>query len=830
MGSKTTITVVPRPEGTSGADKGGPYRQSILNHLTFGLSKDMYSATSRDKFNAVVLSVRAAMIKNWIRTSQQYYHSDAKRVYYLSLEFLLGRLLHSYLINLNLSDQYREAVDVLDTSFENVLEHEWDAALGNGGLGRLAACFLDSMATLQYPCYGYGIRYEYGIFSQRIKDGSQSEAPDNWLRYGNFWEFPRAELLYPVRFYGTVQTFGSDGRTKSAWVETDDILAMAYDYPVPGYRNDFVNTLRLWAAKSTRDFNLEYFNSGDYVKAVEDKNNSENISKVLYPNDYSLAGKELRLKQQYFFVAATLGDVLRRYKKFHDAYDAFPQKVAIQLNDTHPSIAIPELMRILVDEEGLEWEDAWAITARTTSYTNHTVLPEALETWSEELVGHLLPRHLQIIQEIDRRFLIQVKRRFPEDPARTERTAIITGDTGRTVHMARLAIVGSHTTNGVSRLHTDILEAATFNDFYLMYPERFQNVTNGITYRRWLIESNPGLSALITESIGDAWTRDLENLRGLEEFSADDGFCKAFNEVKQGNKRRLAAYLEKNHKIILNPSFLLDCQAKRFHEYKRQLLNLFHAITLYNRLTDGRETDLFTPRTILFSGKSAPGYLLCKLVIKLIHNVADVIAAHPSVRDKLQVVFVPNYGVTLAQFIIPATELSEQISTAGYEASGTGNMKFMLNGALTLGTLDGANVEIRDEVGEENFFRFGLDSNEVQALRAGYNPKKYIEENDDLKRIIRQLESGFFSPENPSLFRPILDSLLDGDHYLVLADYASYIERQQEVSAAYRDRGEWTTKAIVNVARSGKFSSDRAVAEYARNIWNVSPLSPHEPL
>ena len=494
------------------------------------------------------------------------------------------------------------------------------------------------------------------------------------------------------------------------------------------------------------------------------------------------------------------------------------------MNDTHPSIAIPELMRIFVDEEGLEWEEAWDITSRTIGYTNHTILPEALETWSEDLVCHLLPRHLQIIQEIDRRFLIQVTRRFPNEPGRKERMAIITEGNGGVVHMARLAIVGSHATNGVSMLHTDILKGNVFNDYYLMYPERFHNITNGITYRRWLMEANPKLSALITEVIGDGWTKDLKGLAELEPFIDDEGFCKAFDEIKQGNKRRLASYLEKNGKICFNPSFMLDCHAKRFHEYKRQLLNVFHAITLYNRLVDGQETDSFTPRTILFSGKSAPGYLFCKLVIKLIHNVADVIAAHPLVRDRLQVVFVPNYGVTLAQFIIPATELSEQISTAGYEASGTGNMKFMLNGALTLGSLDGANVEILQEAGEENFFRFGLDSKEVQALRPGYNPRKFVEENSELKRIIDQLAGGFFSAEDPGLFQPILESLLNGDPYLVLADYASYIERQSEVSAAYRDREGWTKKAVANVARSGKFSSDRAVGEYAKAIWGINPL------
>ncbi len=821
-GVRQTIPIVLGRE--SGA-VSNPYGKSILNHLTFNLSKDMYSATPRDKFDAVVLSVRANMVKDWIDTQQLYYRTDTKRVYYLSLEFLLGRLLNSYLINLNLSTEYREAVGVVDMPFEDILEHEWDAALGNGGLGRLAACYLDSMASLRYPCYGYGIRYEYGIFSQRIKDGYQSEAPDNWLRYGNYWEFPRNELLYPVRFYGQVKTYGNGGRGRSAWVDAEEILAMAYDYPVPGYRNHFVNTLRLWAAKSTREFNLDYFNNGDYVKAVEDKNISENISKVLYPNDYSLAGKELRLKQQYFFVAATLSDVIRRYKKFHSSYDVFSQKVAIQLNDTHPSIAIPELMRIFVDDEGMEWEDAWNFVKKTLGYTNHTILPEALETWPEELVGHLLPRHLQIIQEIDRRFLIQVARRFPDDPGRKKGTAIISEEGGRAVHMARLAIVGSHATNGVSRLHTDILQSAVFNDFYLMYPERFHNVTNGITHRRWLMEANPSLAALITNTIGDGWTQDLEALTQLEAFVDDEAFCTAFAEIKQENKRRLERYLADNYKIFFDPSGLLDCQTKRFHEYKRQLLNVFHAITLYNRLLDGQGAGSFTPRTILFSGKSAPGYALCKLIIKLIHNVADVVAAHPLMRDNLQVVFVPNYGVTLAQLIIPAAELSEQISTAGYEASGTGNMKYMLNGALTLGTLDGANVEIRDEVGEENFFRFGLDSDEVKRIRHGYDPKKCIEENQELRRIIDQLGSGFFCPESPGLFQPILDVLLNGDRYLVLADYADYIRTQEVVAKAYQDKKRWTKMAIMNVAKSGKFSSDRAVSEYAKHIWEVSPLT-----
>jgi starch phosphorylase len=681
------------------------------------------------------------------------------------------------------------------------------------------------MATLKYPCYGYGIRYEYGIFSQRIKDGYQTERPDNWLRYGNPWEFPRPELLYPVRFNGRVNVFGDrDGKSRSAWVDTDEIMAMAYDYPVPGFRNEIVNTLRLWAAKSTREFDLEFFNSGDYVKAVENKNNSENISKVLYPNDYSIAGKELRLKQQYFFVAATLADVVRRYKKFHGSYNSFPEKVAIQLNDTHPTIAIPELMRIFIDEEGFEWDDARRLVTGTFGYTNHTILPEALETWPEEIIGRLLPRHLQIIREMDRRFMIHVSRRFPDEPEKRRNTGIITGDDGGVVHMARMAIVGSHSTNGVSRLHTDILTSKVFSDFYLMFPDRFRNVTNGITPRRWLLEANPKLAALISESIGDAWMTNLEELRGLERFADDAGFCERFGEIKQENKENLVSSLKKLDKTSFDPAFLLDCQVKRFHEYKRQILNILHVITLYNRIKEGKAEEPFTPRVVLFSGKSAPGYLLCKLIIKFIHNVADVVRAHPLVRTKLQVVFVPNYGVTVAEEVIPAADLSEQISTAGYEASGTGNMKFMLNGALTIGTLDGANVEMREEVGEENFFLFGLTAEEIAQRAGSYDPRACVEQNGELAHILDQISEGFFSPEEPHLFQPIVDALLSGDTYFVLADYASYIACQERVSRAYQEKGQWTRTAIMNVARSGKFSSDRAIGEYAKHIWHMTPV------
>lgn len=796
------------------------FRKVIANQLTYSLSKDMYSATERDKHAATVLSVRAQIVNKWIKTQQTYYKVDAKRLYYLSLEFLMGRLLKNYLINLDLLEDYRDAIDVLAIKMEDVFDYEWDAGLGNGGLGRLAACFMDSMATLDYPCYGYGIRYEYGIFTQKIKDGYQTEAPDNWLRYGNHWEFPRPELLYPVRFYGKVETHAK----KTEWVDTSELFAMAYDYPIPGFRTDTVNTLRLWAAKSTRDFDFEYFNSGDYVKAVENKNNSENISKVLYPNDLSLAGKELRLKQQYFFVAATLADIIRRYKKTHNNYDALPDKVAIQLNDTHPSIAIAEMIRILVDEEGFHWDVALELTKKTFAYTNHTILPEALEKWSEDLMGHLLPRHLQIIQEMDSKFHIQVSRRFPDELGKAKEMGIITGESEKMINMARLAIVGSHAVNGVSRLHSELLKSRVFNDFYLMYPDRFLNVTNGITHRRWLMESNPELSRLITEAIGDRWMTDLCELKKIEPMAEDNAFKERFCAIKRENKLKLVAISKRTFNLSFEPDFMLDCQVKRFHEYKRQLLNVFHIITLYNRLREGNVPDGFTPRTVMFSGKSAPGYMMCKLIIKLIHNVSEVIAAHPAVRDKLQVVFIPNFGVTIAQTIMPAAELSEQVSTAGYEASGTGNMKFALNGALTIGTYDGANIEIREEVGEENFFLFGYKAEEIFEIRKGYDPKRYIDENKELALIMKQLQSGYFSPEDPGLFQPIVQSIMDGDRYCLLADYPLYIECQEKVSQAYKDRDNWTRMAVLNVARSGKFSSDRAIEEYARNIWHISSV------
>lgn len=797
-----------------------------MDSLVYGLAKDLYSATPRDKYEATVLTLRRYLNEKWIRTQQRYYHLDVKRVYYLSLEFLLGRLLRNYVMCLGLPPEFKHAVEIFGLTFEEIAEEEWEAGLGHGGLGRLAACFLESLSTLGYPAYGYGIRYEYGIFKQTIKDGFQVESPDNWLRYGNPWEFPRPERIYLVKFYGKVRTIVEPGgKFRKEWVDTEEVMAMAYDYPIPGYKNDVVNTLRLWAAKSTREFNLDYFISGDYIKAVEDKSLSENISKVLYPPDQSVAGKELRLKQEYFFVSATLRDIIRRYKKTHRTYLAFPEKVAIQLNDTHPSIAIAELMRILVDEENLPWERAYEITKRTFSFTNHTILPEALEVWPEEMFGRLLPRHLEIIQELDRRFLIQVKEIYPQEEEKLKEVSIFKGESGkRLINMAHLAIIGSHTINGVSKLHTEILKKKVFKNFYEISPESFINITNGVTHRRWLLESNPGLSALIMEAIGDSWVTNFEEIRKLERFAEDMEFQQEFAKVKEENKKELGEFLKKIFGIDFDNTAFLDCQIKRFHEYKRQLLNVLHIITLFNRIMEGRFDSEIEKRIFLFSGKSAPGYYICKLIIKLIHNVALAIDSIPWVRERIRVVFVPNYSVSHAQKIIPAADLSEQISTAGYEASGTGNMKFAMNGVLTIGTLDGANIEIREAVGEENFFAFGATVEELDKIRSSYSPMEYYERIGELKKAIDQIRDGYFSPENRTLFRPIVDALLSKDQYFVLLDYESYVECQNRVAQTYSNKFLWQKMAILNIARSSNFSSDRAVKEYAEKIWKVKPI------
>jgi len=801
-------------------------RHDVVERVTYLVGKNPENATPRDWFNATAYVVRDHMVDHWMKTTQNYYRNDVKRVYYFSLEFLMGRTLMNSLLNLNLDEPSRKALSAIGVELEEIRCMEYDAGLGNGGLGRLAACFLDSMATLNLPGFGYGIRYEYGMFMQTIDSGRQVEHPDNWLRYGNPWEFPRPEVLYPVSFNGRVVEYSDDsGVTRHCWEDYDDVMAMAYDTPVPGYDTTTVNKIRLWSAKSTRDFDLGHFNAGNYVKAVEDKNETENISKVLYPNDTTSMGKELRLKQQYFFVCASLQDVLHRYEKQHKNIDALPNKIAIQLNDTHPSIAIAELMRVLLDLHHLEWGQAWDITVRTFSYTNHTLMPEALETWPVDMFERILPRHMQIIYEINFLFLKDVMHRYPGDTEMMSRMSIIDESHGKQIRMAHLAIVGSHKVNGVAQIHTDLMRQTIFADFDRFYPGKIVNMTNGITPRRWLNQANPGLAKLISMHIGCDWIKDLKQLKGLTPLAENAVFCTEFARVKRANKERFAEYMQKSYKININVDSLFDVQIKRMHEYKRQLLNLLHVVTLYNRIRRNPGAD-YVPRTVIFGGKAAPGYVMAKLIIKLINDVADIVNNDPIVGSRLKVVFVPNYNVSSAEIIIPAADLSEQISTAGTEASGTGNMKLALNGALTIGTLDGANVEIRDEVGADNIFIFGLTTDEVSRLRKnGYNPKDYYQSNQELREVLDMIGSGFFSLEEPNRFKPIVDSLLHhGDHYLLLADYASYIACQKEVETAYRDQRQWVRKAIYNVANMGKFSSDRTIMQYAEKIWDAKQI------
>lgn len=801
-------------------------QDSFVNHMEYSLGKDEYSATDHDLYSSMALTARDRLIERWIETQQSYYKTKAKRVYYLSLEFLIGRTLGNSLINLNLYDTASKAMEELGYSLEEMRETEWDAGLGNGGLGRLAACFMDSLSTLELPATGYGIRYEYGIFFQSIKNGFQVETPDNWLRYGNIWEFPRAEFVYPVKFYGKPEHYTDEnGKKICRWVDTEEVIAMAYDTPIPGYGTNTVNNLRLWSAKSSREFDFNYFNDGDYIKAVSDKATSENITKVLYPNDNAFEGKELRLKQEYFFVSATLQDIIRRFKKTHSNFDDFPDQVAIQLNDTHPAIAIPELMRILIDEEGYPWERSWNITTETFAYTNHTVLPEALERWSVALVSYVLPRHMEIIYEINRRFLEKVASLYPGNNHILGELSIIEEGPDKKVRMANLAIVGSHTVNGVAALHTEIIKKSIFNGFYNLWPKKFQNKTNGVTQRRWLKLCNPGLSDLIDETIGNGWTKDLYELKKLIPYADDESFQKRWMEIKKQNKIALAEYIKSRNNVTVNTDSMFDILVKRIHEYKRQLLDVLHVITLYNRIKDNPEGD-FVPRTVIFAGKAAPGYHMAKLIIKLINSVGDVVNNDPDVSDRLKILFLRNYAVSNAQKIIPAADLSEQVSTAGYEASGTGNMKFALNGAVTIGTLDGANVEIKEEVGDDNIFIFGLDSDGVRNMKnSGYNPYYYYETNPELKRVLDQISGGFFSPENHDLFKPVTDSLLShGDNYMLLADYESYIKCQEEVNRTFLDKKKWAKMSILNAANMGKFSSDRTIDEYARDIWNVKPV------
>ena len=803
-------------------------RQSFVDRLTYSVAKDEFTATDRDWFFTAAYVARDRMIDRWMETMRSYYVNDAKRIYYFSMEFLMGRTLMNSLHNLGFDKQYRQALNDLGVDLDEIREVEQDAALGNGGLGRLAACFLDSMATLDLPGYGYGIRYEYGMFAQRIENGRQVEHPDNWLRYGNPWEFARPEVLFQVKFNGRVVQYKDEhGVERHHWIDSDDVMAMAYDTPIPGYGTKTVNNMRLWAAKATRDFELRYFNEGNYIKAVEDKNESENLSKVLYPNDTTEMGRELRLKQQYFFVCASLQDVFYRYSKHHNTFDSLPDKVAIQLNDTHPSIAIAELMRVLVDMHHLEWGKAWDITTRTFAYTNHTLMPEALETWPVAMFGKLLPRHLQIIYEINHHFMKDVMHQYPGDGEMLRRMSIIDEAGDKRVRMAHLAIVGSHKVNGVAQIHTELMKQTIFADFDRFYPGKIINMTNGITPRRWLNQANPRLSELISSRIGRDWVKDLSQLKRLIPLADDAGFRKEFADVKRANKEHFAALLQQKLNITVGVDSLFDVQIKRIHEYKRQLLNLLHVVTLYNRIRHNPSFDL-VPRTVIFGGKAAPGYFMAKLVIKLINDVADIINNAPQVANRLKVVFVPNYDVSTAEDMIPAADLSEQISTAGTEASGTGNMKLALNGALTIGTLDGANVEIGEEVGADNIFIFGLTAAEVAKVKAdGYRPWDYYHANEELREVLDMIGSGFFSPDDPDRFKPIVDTLLQhGDHYLLLADYAAYIACQERVDVAYRDQEQWMKSAILNVANMGKFSSDRTISQYAEQIWDAVPVPP----
>ncbi len=799
-------------------------RRAFLDNLMSLQGKSRHTATSHDHFFALAYTVRDRLFHRWIRTQESYYEADAKRVYYLSAEFLIGRSLTANLINLGLYERAREALADLGVNLADVLEHEVDPGLGNGGLGRLAACFLDSMATLGLPGYGYGLRYEFGIFNQVIRKGAQVERPDEWLRAGNPWEIARPEFAFEIRFGGrTEHVPDGKGGFKARWVDTQSVIGVPYDTPVAGLGNDTVNTMRLWRARASEEFDLAVFNSGDYVRAVEEKNLTENISKVLYPVDDTFQGKELRFKQQYFFCACSILDIVRRYLLTHRDFTAFPDKVAIQLNDTHPTVAIPELMRVLLDEHDVPWDRAWDICVRTFAYTNHTILSEALERWPVTFFEKLLPRHLEIIYEINARFLREVRNKHPLELERLERMSVIEERPVKQVRMAHLAIVGSHAVNGVAELHTQILRDRVFSDFHELWPGKLQCKTNGVTPRRWLLAANPRLSRAITDAIGPSWIVDLDKLRALEAYADDAAFRAKAREIKLANKRALATLVANVTDIAIDPQAIFCVQVKRFHEYKRQLLNVLHVIALYQRLKKGE--DIGPRRVCLIGGKAAPGYAMAKLHIRLIHAVADVINHDADVADRLKLVFFPNYRVSSAEVIMPGADLSEQISTAGYEASGTGNMKLALNGALTIGTLDGANVEIREEVGDENFFLFGLTAPEVAARRAqGYRPIDEVAGNAQLAEVLELLGSGFFAPEEPELFRPIMDSLLRDDRYFVLADFGAYAACQERVGRAFQDPEEWSRKCILNIARMGKFSSDRTIREYARDIWKARPV------
>jgi starch phosphorylase len=793
-------------------------KASVQEIRTYYLAKNASTATALDNFHALALAVRHRIVDRWMKTQTRYHQENKRRVYYLSMEFLIGRLLGNYMFNLGKEKDIEAAMREMDINLEDIRDQELDAGLGNGGLGRLAACFLDSMATLGIPAHGYGIRYDYGIFNQRIKDGWQVELPDEWMRNGNPWEIPRPEYQVKVNFYGQIDPTAQFG---ARWVKAKSVLAVPYDTPIPGYKNDVVNTLRLWSARANGEFDFEYFNHGDYERAVQEKIFSESISKVLYPNDNVSQGKELRLKQEYFFTAASIADIIRRHKVERNDMHKLHEKVCIQLNDTHPTLAVVELMRVLIDQEGFDWEAAWDVTRRTFAYTNHTLMPEALECWAVDLVGLVLPRHLEIIFEMNSRFLDEVSRKFPGDADRLRRMSIIQEGNPKRVRMAHLAIVGSFSINGVSALHTDLLKAQLFRDFNEMYPERFNNKTNGITPRRWLLKANPKLSDLITETIGDKWVTDLSDLERLLEYKDNKEFQRRWRAIKQANKGVLADYVLKTMDISLNRNSLFDVQVKRLHEYKRQFLFGLYIMSQYLQLKNNPHAFI-QPRTFIIGGKAAPGYQMAKLVIKFLNNVSAVLHEDRAVRDKLRLVFLENYRVSLAEKIIPAADLSEQISTAGMEASGTGNMKFMLNGALTVGTYDGANIEMTQSLGGKDIFIFGLKADEVAALRAkGYAPREYIKNSPHLREIFRLMENDFFAGSQPGLFDPLLNTIYNGDFFMLCADFESYCKAQEEASRLYQDQDAWTRSSIINVAKAGPFSSDRTIREYAKDIWKV---------
>jgi starch phosphorylase len=793
--------------------------RSFASHVEYTLAKDEFSVTPRDFYRAIALSVRDRVVDRWNKTQQDVWRKAERRVYYLSLEYLVGRLLEDSMLNLGITGEARAALADLDIDLDGLVQYEDDAGLGNGGLGRLAACFLDSMATLQIPNVGYGIRYEYGIFRQSIVEGAQQEQPDNWLRYPNPWEVARPERLYLIRFGGRVEVRHEHGHERFHWVDGETVMAMAYDTPVPGYRNDFVNTMRLWSAKATREFNLASFSRGDYVEAIHDKTASENLAKVLYPNDATAQGRELRLRQEFFFVSATLQDALRRHRGQYHSVKNLHEAAVFQLNDTHPAVAVAELMRLLVDEHQLGWDEAWHVTTNAIAYTNHTVLPEALEQWPVSLFGRVLPRHLQIVYEINRRFLDEVRARFPGDEPRVQRMSLIEEGPEQRVRMAHLAIVGASKVNGVSALHSQILRERLFRDFAEMMPGKFGNQTNGVTPRRWLRKCNRALSEIVTSHIGEGWVVDLDQLERLAPLADDPGARAAFRGAKRANKEKLAAWVKGALGVSISPDALFDVQVKRIHEYKRQLLPILHAVHLHQLALRGEQR---VPRVVILAGKAAPAYDMAKRIIKLANDVAMSVNGDPRVDGRLRVLFLPNYCVSLAELVIPAADLSEQVSTAGMEASGTGNMKFSLNGALTIGTLDGANVEIREAVGAENFFLFGMTDAEVEAKRrSGYHPRDEYAKDHDLAAVLDSIAGGAYSEGDSGRHRPIIDNLLGRDPFLVLADYTAYAAAQREVEAVFQDPERWSRMAWKNVAAMGRFSSDKTISGYARDIWRV---------